>query len=208
MVSDAGHEFRTPITALKTNLETLLRQDRSLSDVQRLEIAEAALTQSDQLGDLATELVDLATDVHHHDEDLTEIDLGELAVDVAQRFRGASDKEIVVSGEGRVLKGRRSQLDRALGNLVDNAVKWSSARVEISIEGGTVILTDDGPGIPEEDLPYVFRRFYRSPQARATPGSGLGLAIVEHLVVAHAGTVFARNRAGGGAEVGFDLPVE
>ena len=56
LVSDAGHEFRTPITALKTNLETLLRQDRSLSDSQRLEIVEAALTQSDQLGDLATEL--------------------------------------------------------------------------------------------------------------------------------------------------------
>jgi len=208
LVSDAGHEFRTPITALKTNLETLLRQDRSLSDAQRNEIAEAALTQSDQLGDLATELVDLATDVHHHDEDLTEIDLGELAADVAQRFRGVGDREVVVSGEGAALRGRRSQLERALGNLVDNAVKWSSARVEIDVEGGTVTVIDDGPGIPESDLPNIFRRFYRSRQARPTPGSGLGLAIVEHLVTAHGGTVFARNRAGGGAEVGFNLQVK
>ena len=208
LVSDAGHEFRTPITALKTNLETLLRQDRSLSDAQRNEIAEAALTQSDQLGDLATELVDLATDVHHHDESLTEIDLGELAADVAQRFRGVGDREVVVSGEGAALRGRRSQLERALGNLVDNAVKWSSARVEIDVEGGTVTVIDDGPGIPESDLPNIFRRFYRSRQARPTPGSGLGLAIVEHLVTAHGGTVFARNRAGGGAEVGFNLQVK
>ncbi len=207
LVSDAGHEFRTPITALKTNLETLLRQDQTLSDSQRLEIAEAALTQSNQLGDLATELVDLATDVHHNDEEVTEIDLGELAADVAQRFRGVGHKEVVVSGEGAALRGRRSQLDRALGNLVDNAVKWAAARVEINVEGGTVTVVDDGPGIPEGDLPYVFRRFYRSSQARGTPGSGLGLAIVEHLVGAHTGTVFARNRAGGGAEVGFTLPV-
>lgn len=208
LVSDAGHEFRTPITALKTNLETLLRQDRSLSGSQRLEITEAALTQSDQLGDLATELVDLATDVHHHDEDLTEIDLGELAADVAHRFRGVGGKEVVVSGKGAVLRGRRSQLERALGNLVDNAVKWSSARVEISVEGGTVVVIDDGPGVPEADLPYVFRRFYRSRLAKGTPGSGLGMAIVEHLVAAHGGTVFARNRAGSGAEVGFNLPVQ
>ncbi len=208
LVSDAGHEFRTPITALKTNLETLLRQDRSLSDIQRLEIAEAALTQSNQLADLAIELVDLATDVHHHDEDLTQIDLGELAVDVAQRFLRVGDKEVVVSGEGALLRGRRSQLERALGNLVDNAVKWACGTVEISVEGGTVVVMDDGPGIPADDIPHVFRRFYRSRQARTTPGSGLGLAIVEHLVTAHGGTVFARNRPDGGAEVGFNLPVE
>jgi len=208
LVSDAGHEFRTPITALKTNLETLLRQDRSLSGSQRLAIAEAALTQSDQLGALATELVDLATDVHHHDEELTEIDLGELAADVAQRFRGVDHKAVVVSGEGAVPRGRRSQLERALGNLVDNAVKWSAARVEISVEGGTVVVIDDGPGIPEGDIPHIFRRFYRSRQARGTPGSGLGLAIVEHLVTAHGGTVFARNQPDGGAAIGFRLPVE
>ena len=116
LVADAGHEFRTPITALKTNLETLLRQDRGLSDAQRRELLEAALTQSNQLAGLATELVDLATDVQHHDEDLTNIYLNELASDVALRFRRMGAKEVEVSGEGSSVRGRRSQLERALGN--------------------------------------------------------------------------------------------
>ena len=208
LVADAGHEFRTPITALKTNLETLLRQDRGLSDAQRRELLEAALTQSNQLAGLATELVDLATDVQHHDEDLTNIDLNELASDVAFRFRRMGAKEVEVSGEGSSVRGRRSQLERALGNLVENAVKWAATTVEINLEGGRVTVSDDGPGIPEDDLPHIFLRFYRSRQAHSTPGSGLGLAIVEHLITAHGGTVFARNRAGVGAEVGFSLPVE
>ncbi|MCQ3803209.1 MAG: HAMP domain-containing sensor histidine kinase [bacterium] len=208
LVSDAGHEFRTPITALKTNLETLLRQDRQLSDIQRRELLEAAVTQSNQLAGLATELVDLATDVQHHDEDPTDIDLGELAADVALRFRQIGPTELSVTGEGTSVRGRRSQLERALGNLVDNAAKWATTTVEINLEGGKVTVRDDGPGIPKDDLPHIFRRFYRSRQAHPTPGSGLGLAIVEHLITAHGGTVFAGNRAHGGAEVGFILPVE
>lgn len=208
LVADAGHEFRTPITALKTNLETLLRQDRGLSDAQRRELLEAALTQSNQLAGLATELVDLATDVQHHDEDLTNIYLNELASDVALRFRRMGAKEVEVSGEGSSVRGRRSQLERALGNLVENAVKWAATTVEINLEGGRVTVSDDGAGIPDDDLPHIFLRFYRSRQAHSTPGSGLGLAIVEHLITAHGGTVFGRNRAGGDAEVGFSLPVE
>ena len=208
LVSDAGHEFRTPITALKTNLETLLRQDRHLSDTQRRELLEAAVTQSNQLAGLATELVDLATDVQHHDEELTDIDLGELAADVALRFRQIGPTELSIAGEGASVRGRRSQLERALGNLVDNAVKWAATTVEINLQGGKVTVRDDGTGIPEEDLPHVFGRFYRSRHAHPTPGSGLGLAIVDHLISAHGGTVFARNRPEGGAEVGFILPVE
>ena len=208
LVSDAGHEFRTPITALKTNLETLLRQDRQLSESQRREILEAAVTQSNQLAGLATELVDLATDVQHRDEDLTDVDLGDLAAEVALRFQQIGGRELSVTGEGTSVRGRRSQLERALGNLVDNAVKWAASTVEINLEGGKVTVRDDGTGIPGDDLPHIFGRFYRSRQAHATPGSGLGLAIVDHLITAHGGTVFARNRAGGGAEVGFILPAE
>lgn len=208
LVSDAGHEFRTPITALKTNLETLLRQDRRLSESQRRQLLEAAVTESEQLAALATELVDLATDVQHHYEDLSDIDLGDLAADVALRFRRIGPGELSVTGEGTSVKGRRSQLERALGNLVDNAVKWAVSTVEINLEGGKVTVRDDGTGISEADLPHIFGRFYRSRQAHTTPGAGLGLAIVDHLIAAHGGTVFARNRPDGGAEVGFILPVE
>ena len=102
--------------------------------------------------------------------------------------------------------GRRSQLERALGNLVENATRWAATRVELVLQGSAVKVRDDGPGIPEKNLSHVFRHFYRSEEARTTPGSGLGLAIVEHLVKAHGGTVSARNVPDGGAEVGFDLP--
>ena len=105
-----------------------------------------------------------------------------------------------------MVAGRRTQLERAAGNLVDNAVKWAGSRVEIVLDGTTLTVRDDGPGIPEEDLPNVFRRFYRSAEARSMPGSGLGLAIVDHLISAHGGTVFAGNSDDGGAEVGFTLP--
>lgn len=208
LVSDAGHEFRTPITALKTNLEILLRRGDELSDRRRRRLLEAALAESNQLADLATELVDLSTDVHRSDEERDRIEIKELAADVAHRFRRLSGKEVVVTGEGMWVSGRRSQLERALNNLVDNAVKWASERVEIRLDGGRVTVIDDGPGISPEDLPHIFDRFYRSIDARSTPGSGLGLAIVQHLVVAHGGTVFARNRPDGGAAVGFSLPVE
>ncbi len=208
LVSDAGHEFRTPITALKTNLETLLRQNQNLTDEQRRRMLEAALAESNQLAGLATELVDLSTDVHQNNEDYDDIETDELASDIAHRFRRIGGKKVVITGKGASVKGRRSQLERALGNLVDNAVKWATERVEIHLDGGRVRVTDDGPGISEEDLPHIFNRFYRSRDVRSTPGSGLGLAIVQHLVVAHGGTVFARNGASGGAQVGFELPVE
>ena len=208
LVSDAGHEFRTPITALKTNLEVLLRKGPRLSDHGRQQLLEAALAESNQLADLATELVDLSTDVRPDREDLNDLAMNDLAADVAHRFTQLSDKEVVVTGVGAVVRGRRSQLERALGNLVDNAVKWASARVEIQLNGGRVTVVDDGPGISSGDLPHIFDRFYRSTDARSTSGSGLGLAIVKHLVVAHGGKVFATNRPEGGAAVGFSIPVE
>lgn len=206
LVSDAGHEFRTPITALTTNLELLRRQGDRISGDQRDQLIDAALAESGQLADLATELVDLASDVHHADEPMTEIDLESLAAEVADRFSHLGASSVTVSGTGSMVSGRRSQLERALGNLIDNATKWAESTVEIALHGRTVSVRDDGPGVPEEDLAHIFRRFYRSEDARATPGSGLGLAIVEHLVRAHGGTVFARNLPGGGAEVGFSLP--
>ncbi len=206
LVSDAGHEFRTPVTALRTNLEILRRQGDRISEKQRRELIEDALFESNQLADLAAELVDLASDVHHTDEPLTEIDLRSLGAEVADRFRHLSAKTVTVSGAGATIIGRRSQIERAVGNLADNAVKWADTKVEIELDGNTVAVRDDGPGIPEEDLPHIFRRFYRSEGARTTPGSGLGLAIVEQLVEAHSGRVFACNLPGGGAEVGFTLP--
>jgi two-component system sensor histidine kinase MprB len=92
-----------------------------------------------------------------------------------------------------LVRGDPDALERAIGNLADNALKWSppDSCIRISVAGGTVEVSDVGPGIPADDLPYVFDRFYRSAKARALPGSGLGLAIVRRIADLHHGTVEA-----------------
>jgi signal transduction histidine kinase len=92
-----------------------------------------------------------------------------------------------------LVRGDPDALERAISNLVDNALKWSppDGHIRISAGGGTVEVSDDGPGIPADDLPYIFDRFYRSAKARALPGSGLGLAIVRRIADIHDGTVEA-----------------
>lgn len=92
-----------------------------------------------------------------------------------------------------LVHGDPDALERAVANLVDNAVKWSppDGRIRISVKAGTLEVADTGPGIPDSDLEFVFDRFYRSPAARAHPGSGLGLAIVRQVAEAHGGTAEA-----------------
>ena len=97
--------------------------------------------------------------------------------------------------------GSRPRLHRAVSNLLDNAVKWSPAggAIDVTVRDGSVLVRDHGPGFAEEDLPHVFERFYRAPDARGLPGSGLGLAIVRQAAEAHGGQVVARNAPDGGA---------
>ena len=102
---------------------------------------------------------------------------------------------------------RPHMAERALANLVDNAAKYSPGAITVAVSGNQVEVRDDGPGIAPLDAPHVFDRFYRSAEARTEPGSGLGLAIVRQIVERHDGRVWATNRDGGGAAVGFELPV-
>ncbi len=102
--------------------------------------------------------------------------------------------------------GQSGQLERAISNLVDNAVKFApaDAPIAIRVDSTSVAVVDRGPGIDEQDLGLLFRRFYRSPEARGLPGSGLGLAIVDKVARDHGGRPFARNH-GHGATVGFTV---
>ena len=95
-----------------------------------------------------------------------------------------------------------------MSNLVDNAAKWSppGAEVDITVRDATVVVRDHGPGVDPADLPHVFDRFYRSPEARTMPGSGLGLAIVKQVADSHGGTVTATAAPGGGALFVLQLP--
>ncbi len=105
------------------------------------------------------------------------------------------------------MQGVRATIDRAIGNLLDNAAKWSppGTEIEIEVRDGQVSVRDHGPGIADEDLPYVFDRFYRARSARGMPGSGLGLAIVRQVAETHGGEVVAEQADGGGTRMTLRL---
>jgi two-component system sensor histidine kinase MprB len=210
LVMDASHELRTPLTSLRTNVD-LLRRASKLPDEDRAEIVDAVSDEVDELTSLVTELVELATESSRPEEPVVDVDLGRLAADVAERFRRRSGRSVSVTASGAAVVGVRvSALDRALSNLVDNALKFSPADspVDIGVEGSKVLVRDRGPGIPLSDRDHVFDRFYRSTATRSLPGSGLGLAIVGEIVSGHGGRVFVEDPAEGpGVIVGFELPV-
>jgi two-component system sensor histidine kinase MprB len=217
LVADAGHELRTPLTSLRTNLELLLASERpgapTLSEQDKEEIQTDLRGQLDELTQLIGDLVELARadaaiDVHEHVE-LT--DVVEQALDRARRRAG--DVRFEVNLRPWHLIGHAATLERAVLNLLDNAVKFSppggTVRVTLDDAGtGYAFLQvgDQGTGILDSDLPHVFDRFYRSEEARTLPGSGLGLAIVKQAAERHGGSVYAGRSVDGGALMAMRLP--
>lgn len=210
LVMDASHELRTPLTSLRTNVD-LLRRGADHDPAIRAEILADVGGELDELTALVGELVELATASRRPDEPVETMSLADVARVVADRAGRRSSRTIeVVSTDPAAVTGRRSLLERALANLVDNALKFSpvDTPVTVTVTGTQVSVRDHGPGIAAEDLPHVFDRFYRAVATRSTPGSGLGLAIVHDVVTDHGGEVFAGPAADGGpgAVVGFRLP--
>lgn len=207
LVQDASHEIRTPLTSLRMNVE-LLQQEQSLSDEDRTEILAALHVEVGELTTLSAELVELASDPTRAGEQETEFDLGDLAASVVERARQRYQRTILIERSGSsLLSGQMSGLERAISNLVDNAVKFSpsDSEIEVRVEGLRLGVRDNGAGITSDDAAKIFDRFYRSEQARSEPGSGLGLSIVDQIVVRHGGETFVQVPDGGGALVGFDL---
>lgn len=207
LVQDAGHELRTPLTSLRTNVSVLRRHD-DLPDETRQQVLSDLEAESRQLSTLVNEIVELATD-NRKDEPVTTVALGALVEDVAERARRRSSRIIQVEADTSEVQGRRLALERAVTNLLDNAVKFDErgSPVLVTVAGGRVEVCDRGEGIDPGEVELVFDRFHRSVTARSRPGSGLGLAIVRDIAESHGGTVFAAPRDGGGACVGFTLPV-
>jgi two-component system sensor histidine kinase MprB len=207
LVQDAGHELRTPLTSIRTNISVLRRHDQLPADTRERVLTDLG-TETQELTDLVNELVELATEQRDDDPPVT-FPLGPVAERAAERARRRSQRSIVVRTDGSVAHGQPSAVERAITNLLDNATKFdeSDAPIEVDVTSGTVTVADRGPGIPDGDRDRVFDRFHRTVDARSRPGSGLGLAIVRDVSERHGGAVFARRREGGGAEVGFTLPV-
>jgi two-component system sensor histidine kinase MprB len=207
LVQDAGHELRTPLTSLRTNMSVLRRH--ALTDDAREQVLDDLDSETRELTDLVNELVELATD-RSRDEPTEDLFLADIAERVAGRARRRTDREVTVAADRSMVVARRAAVERAISNLVDNALKFQeddAAPVEIVVHNGSVTVLDRGPGLLDDDIPHLFDRFYRSVNARSRPGSGLGLSIVRDVAERHGGSVFARPRPGGGSEIGFTLPV-
>ncbi|MEY3512790.1 MAG: hypothetical protein RL486_1455 [Actinomycetota bacterium] len=206
LVQDAGHELRTPLTSLRTNVETLQRYP-DLPAETRESILLDLQSETRELGSLVDELVQLATDTWD-DEPEEQVSLDQIVERVAERTRRRTGRDVVVVAEPVAMLGRPRELTRAIGNLVDNAAKFSDepSPVEVSVRPGVVEVRDHGSGVAEEDQAQIFDRFYRSADARSKPGSGLGLAIVDQIVRSHEGRVSVRNAPDGGAIFTIEFP--
>jgi two-component system sensor histidine kinase MprB len=207
LVSDASHELRTPLTSVRANLDALA-SGSSLSEEERTRAIDAARAQLAELTVLVGDLVDLSkTGVESGELEDVRLDLAVGAAVERDRKR-TPDIRYVVHTEPCLVRAAPGRLDRAIANLLDNAAKWGAAGgpIEVEVSRGTLEVRDHGPGIAEEDLPRVFDRFYRAPDARAMPGSGLGLAIVRHFAETHGGSVHAANDPAGGARLTLELP--
>ncbi len=207
LVQDASHELRTPLTSLRTNVSVLSRRYDQLPVEARDQLLADLDSETRELTDLVNELVELATD-GRDDEPIQRVRIADVVERAAARARRRFGRDLVVTADDSVVDGRPNALERATQNLIDNACKFApEGPIEASIREGTVVVRDFGPGLVEADVPHLFDRFYRSVEMRSQPGSGLGLSIVKSVVESHGGTVFARNATGGGAELGFTLPV-
>ena len=197
LVADASHELRTPLTSLRTNLEVLGRGGLGAADHERLRAD--VIAQLEELTLLVSDLVDLAREEEPVSE-LEVLSFDELVAAAVERAaRHAPGVRFAADLEPVLVEGVRGRLDRAVSNLLDNAAKYGGGTVEVTLRPGELVVRDHGPGIAEEDLPFVFDRFYRAPSARGRPGSGLGLAIVRQAAEAHGGSVHVDRAPGGGA---------
>jgi len=218
LVTDAGHELRTPLTSLRTNVELLMAS--MAPDAPRLPESEMeglradVMAQIEELSTLVGDLVDLtrddAGDVVHEPVDMAE--LIDRSLERVRRRR--NDIQFEVDIIPWQVYGDAAGLSRAVLNLLDNAAKWSPTGGSVNVRLSQVdpshaalVVGDHGPGIPPQERPLVFERFYRSASARAMPGSGLGLAIVKHVVMKHGGVLRIEDTDPGGHPPGTSIYV-
>ncbi len=207
LVADASHELRTPVTSLRTNIE-ILQHAPDMDDSERERLLDDVVEQIGELTLLMNDLIDLARNEEQRaDAEDVRLDIV-VQESVARAQRNSPATPLLSTLEPVLLSGVAARLDRAIANLIDNAIKYSPAGepVEIELQDDELTVRDHGHGISAEDLPHVFDRFYRGAEARGRPGSGLGLAIVRQVVAQHGGTVTAERAPGGGTLMRVTLP--
>ncbi|WP_228718217.1 sensor histidine kinase [Kitasatospora acidiphila] len=196
LIADAGHELRTPLTSLRTNVDLLIRSDdtgRPLPPATKTKLLGSMKAQMQELTVLIGDLLQLSRpDSPRPGQNVAVVAVHEIAQRAVDRakLRGPGLNYQVVL-EPWYTRADAAALERAVMNLLDNAVKYSppAGAIEVTLHHGRLTVRDHGPGIPEDELQYVFDRFWRSPSSRQLPGSGLGLSIVAQTVEDSGGRV-------------------
>ncbi|WFB08760.1 HAMP domain-containing histidine kinase [Streptomyces sp. LX-29] len=217
LIADAGHELRTPLTSLRTNIELLVRSEetgRALPSEDRRELLASVTAQMTELAALIGDLQELARpDTAPGSGPPRVVAVHEVARAALARARlrvrgGAGVTIDAALDDPWYVRAEPDALERVLVNLLDNAVKFSpeGGLVKVALKDGEFTVRDHGPGIPPDELPHVFERFWRSPSARSLPGSGLGLSIVARAVRAAGGEIALLPAPGGGTVARLRLP--
>lgn len=219
LVADAGHELKTPLTSLRTNVELLMASGvpgaPPIPDDELNELRADVIGQIEELSTLVGDLVDLTREDNPNGAELEDVELTEVIDRSLERVRRRrNDIQFDIDAVGWQMHGDPAGLSRAVLNLLDNAAKWSPAGGTVGLRlrqvdaaHAKLVVSDEGPGITPEERGLVFERFYRSTSARAMPGSGLGLAIVKQVVVKHGGMISISDAVPGGQPPGTAFTV-
>jgi two-component system sensor histidine kinase MprB len=212
LIADAGHELRTPLTSLRTNIELLTRSEetgRPIPEADRKALLASVKAQMTELASLIGDLQELSRSEGQRGERVQVVSFEDSVESALRRARlRGPELTITASLEPWYTRAEPAALERAVVNILDNAVKFSpeGGTVDVRLADGTLTVRDHGPGIPVDELPHVFDRFWRSPSARALPGSGLGLSIVARTVEEAGGQVALERADGGGTVATVRMP--
>ncbi|MGQ0694589.1 MAG: sensor histidine kinase [Nitrospiraceae bacterium] len=218
LVANVSHDLRTPLASLQGYLETLQMKEDTLTEQERRRFLEIATQQSERLGNLVSELFELAKldsqEMQLHCEPFS---LGELVQDVTQKFQLTAEKrQIRLQTDFRAdlpfVFADIGMIERALQNVIENALRYTSANGTVTValislpDAVTIRVTDTGCGIHQDDLPHIFDRFYRSDKQRRSDGTGLGLAITARILELHGSSIEVSSTIGRGTTLTFQLP--
>ncbi|MEU4652370.1 HAMP domain-containing sensor histidine kinase [Streptomyces sp. NPDC023723] len=214
LIADAGHELRTPLTSLRTNIELLTRSEetgRPIPEADRKALLASVKAQMTELAALIGDLQELSRPDTGQHTGRTQIVAWQEIVESALRRARLRGPELTITAdvEPWYVRAEPAALERAVVNILDNAVKFSpeGGTVDVRLTAGTLTVRDHGPGISADELPHVFDRFWRSESARSLPGSGLGLSIVARTVQQAGGEVtLSPAPEGAGAMATIRLP--
>ncbi|CAN2250663.1 sensor histidine kinase ResE [Bacillus vallismortis] len=220
-IANVSHELRTPISMLQGYSEAIV-DDIASSEEDRKEIAQIIYDESLRMGRLVNDLLDLArmesghTGLHYE-----HINVNEFLEKIIRKFSGvAKEKNIALNQDVSLTEEEmmfdEDKMEQVFTNLIDNALRHTSSGGSVSIEvhsvkdGLKIDIKDSGSGIPEEDLPFIFERFYKADKARTRgrAGTGLGLAIVKNIVEAHNGSITVHSRIDKGTTFTFYIPTK